>query len=50
VPEYIGIPYKNLTVVEEHCLEEDTWHWLNFNEIHGVPNQESLRIFLYCYD
>ena len=44
---YSAIPYSKLDQVESHCLEEDTWHWLNFNEIHGVANQESLRIAIW---
>jgi len=44
---YSGIPYSRLDQIEKHCLEEDMWHWLNFNQIHGVTNQESLRIMLW---
>jgi len=48
IPEhYTSIPYSKLDQVEDHCLEEDTWHWLNFSKIHGVENQESLRISLW---
>lgn len=41
-----GVPYEKLDLVEDHCLEENTWHWLNFGEIHSVENQETLRIAL----
>jgi len=41
------IPYSKLIQVEDHCLGEDTWHWLNFNKIHSVENQDSLRIALW---
>ena len=44
---YSAIPYSKLDQIETHCLEEDMWHWLNFNKIHGVTNQESLRIALW---
>jgi hypothetical protein len=44
---YSLIPYSKLDQVESHCLEEDTWHWLNFSKIHGVTNQESLRIAMW---
>lgn len=44
---YTLIPYSKLNQIETHCLEEDMWHWLNFNKIHGVTNQESLRISLW---
>jgi hypothetical protein len=48
IPEnYTVIPYSKLNQIETHCLEEDMWHWLNFNKIHGVTNQESLRISLW---
>lgn len=45
--EYSGIPYSRLNIAEEHRLEEDTWHWLNFSKIHSVENQESLRVALW---
>ena len=41
-----GVPYEKLDVVEDHCLEEGTWHYLNFEELHSVENQETLRIGL----
>lgn len=41
-----GIPYERLNEIEDHCLEENMWHWLNFGEIHSVENQETLRIAL----
>jgi len=41
------IPVDRLDLVEDHCLEEDAWHWLNFNKIHSVENQESLRLALW---
>jgi hypothetical protein len=44
---YSVIPYSRLDRVESHCLEEDMWHWLNFAKIHGVTNQESLRIAIW---
>jgi len=44
---YSAIPYSKLDQIEDHWLEEDMWHWLNFNKIHGVTNQESLRIALW---
>jgi hypothetical protein len=44
---YSVIPYSKLDQVESHCLEEDTWHWLNFNKIHGVTNQDSIRVALW---
>lgn len=47
--EYSGIPYSRLDVAEDNCLEEDCWHWMNFNKIHSVENQESLRISLWGY-
>lgn len=43
----VGIPYYKLDVVEDQCLEENTWHSLNFKEIHSVENQESLRMFIW---
>lgn len=42
-----AIPYDRLTLVEEHCLEENTWHWMNFSKAHSVENQESTRIALW---
>lgn len=42
-----GIPYNKLNEVADHCLEENMWHQLNFQEIHSVENQESLRISLW---
>ena len=44
---YSVIPYSKLDQIEDHRLEEDVWHWLNFNKIHGVTNQETLRIALW---
>jgi len=44
----IAIPYERLTLVEDHCLKEHTWHWLNFSNPHSVENQETLRIGLSC--
>jgi hypothetical protein len=41
------VPYSKLNLVEDHCLEEDAWHWLNFSKLHSVENQESLRIALW---
>lgn len=40
------IPYERLDLVEDHCLEERTWHFFNHAKIHSVENQESLRIAL----
>jgi hypothetical protein len=45
--EYTGIPYDKLDIIESHCLEEDTWHWLNFSKIHSVENQQSLRLSIF---
>lgn len=42
-----GIPYFKLDIAEEHCLEENCWHFMNFSEIHCVKNQESLRLALW---
>lgn len=47
-PEGTIIPYDKLTMVEDNCLEEDTWHWMNFNKIHSVENQETLRVALWA--
>jgi hypothetical protein len=44
-----GIPYSRLDVVEDRCLEEDTWHHMNFLAIHSVEYQESLRLALWGY-
>ena len=44
---YAVIPYSKLNQIETHSLEEDVWHWMNFNKIHGVLNQESLRIAIW---
>lgn len=38
------IPYSKLDVVENHRLEENMWHWMNFNAIHSVENQQHPRI------
>ena len=46
----IGIPYDRLTLVEDHCLKESSWHWMNFSEPHSVENQESLRLSLWSED
>jgi hypothetical protein len=46
----IGIPYDRLILVEDQCLKESSWHWMNFNEPHSVENQESLRIALWSED
>jgi hypothetical protein len=42
-----AIPYCKLNEVENYCLEENMWHWLNLQEIHSVEDQESLRILLW---
>jgi hypothetical protein len=42
-----GIPYSRLDIVEDQCLEEDAWHYLNFSAIHSVEYQESLRLALW---
>jgi|GEM_PF-4058854 len=42
-----AIPYSKLIEVDDHCLEENAWHWLNFSQIHSVENQESLRVGLW---
>lgn len=39
-----AISFDRVDVIEDRCLEENTWHWLNFGEIHGVENQVTLRI------
>jgi len=44
---YAMIPYSRLNLIEDHILEEDCWHWLNFSKIHSVENQENLRIALW---
>jgi hypothetical protein len=46
VPDYKGIPYNRLNLIESHILEEDNWYLMNFSQIHSVENQESLRIAL----
>jgi hypothetical protein len=43
----IGIPYSRLDLIESHRLEENAWHWLDFSEIHGIENKESLRVALW---
>lgn len=48
--EYSVIPYSRLNIVEDHRLEENTWHWLNFNKIHSVENQETLRVALWGHE
>lgn len=50
VPTNTTIPYDKLDIVEEYRLEEDNWYWLNFNQIHSVENQESVRLALYGSD
>lgn len=47
---YTVIPYSRLVQVANHRLEEDKWHWMNFNKIHSVENQESVRIALWGTD
>ena len=47
---YTVIPYSKLDVVEDHCLTENTWHYLNFSEIHGVINQDSVRMALWGHN
>ncbi len=44
-----AIPYSRLDLIESHCLEENTWHWLDFTHVHGVQHQESIRIALWAY-
>lgn len=44
------IAYHKINAIEEHCLEENAWHRLNFNKIHGVKNQESTRVLLWNYN
>lgn len=43
----VGFPYHKLDVVEDQCLEENTWHYMNFQEIHSVENIEYLRIAIF---
>ena len=47
IPTGTGIPYERLNIADEHCLKEDKWYWLNFNQIHSVENQQSVRLALY---
>jgi hypothetical protein len=47
IENYKGIPYSKVIEVEDRCLEENTWHWMNFSEIHSVENQETLRVGLW---
>jgi hypothetical protein len=47
--EYSAIPYDRLNIAEDHRLEEDTWHWMDFNQIHSVENQLSTRFALYGF-
>jgi hypothetical protein len=44
VPEGTGIPYDNLYKIESHVLQENCWHYMNFECIHGVDNIESARV------
>jgi len=46
---YSCIPKDKLNLVEDQCLEENCWHWLNFSKIHGVENQESVRFALWGF-
>lgn len=46
---YTCIPKDKLNLVEDQCLEEDCWHWMNFSKIHGVENQESVRFALWGF-
>ena len=46
IPDYKGIPYNRLDLIESHILQEDNWYMMNFSQIHSVENQESLRIAL----
>lgn len=43
------IPYSRLNIVEDHCLDENEWHFMNFSKIHSVENQKSIRIALYGF-
>lgn len=49
IENYKYIPYSKLNVVENHRLEENSWHYLKFSNIHSVENQEQLRIALWGY-
>lgn len=44
--DYCGVPYSKINKVTEVCLEENFWHWMKFDSLHSVENQESIRIFL----
>jgi hypothetical protein len=47
---YSAIPYSKLIEVEDNHIEEDKWHWMNFNKIHSVEGVESVRIALWGND
>jgi hypothetical protein len=59
-PELIGtshvpeskfyLSYNILDKKEEHILEENTWHFMNFEAIHSVENQESVRMAIWGFN